>query len=104
MEDILRRLGNVEASVGDLRTQVGAIAAAIPGLATAESVSRIEAVLPHLATAASVSRIEAALPHFATKADLSTMESSLIKWIVATGLTSTGLATSLAFTIAKFVH
>jgi hypothetical protein len=143
VEDILRRLGNVEASVSDLRmqvgaigaaipglataasvsrieavlphlatavsvealrTQVGAIAATMPGLATAASVSRIEAVLPHLATAASVSRIEAIIPTLATKADLSDMHAATIKWIVATALTSTGLATTLAFSIAKFVH
>ena len=120
MDDILKRLGNVEASVTDLRLQVGTIATTMPGLATAasvskietvisrlataESVSKIEAIIPSLATAASVSRIEAIIPTLATKADLSDMHAATIKWIVATALTSTGLATTLAFAIAKFVH
>ena len=70
VEDILKRLGNVEASVTDVRVQVGAIAAFIPTLASAASVSAIAAVLPTLATAASVSEIAAVMPHLATKADV----------------------------------
>ena len=114
MEDILRRLGNVEASVTDVRTQVGVIAGTIPHLATAAAladvksqVGAIAAIIPHLATATSVEEVRkevgaiaATIPHFATKADLSDMHTAIIKWIVATGLASTGLA----FTIAKFMH
>ena len=114
MEDILKRLGKVEESVEDLKTQVGVIAAAMPLLATAASVAEaklattasiaelrtevraIAAAMPHLATAASVSVI----PHLATAASVSAMETRIIKWMVATALASTGLA----FTIAKLVH
>ena len=80
MEDILKRLGKVEESVEDLKTQVGVIAAAMPLLATAASVS----VIPHLATAASVSA----------------METRIIKWMVGTALASNGLL----FIIAKCLH
>lgn len=84
MDDFLKRLGNVEESVADLRVQVGAIAA----------------TMPHLATAKSVAAIEAAMPHLATKADLSSMESKLIMWMVSTTLA----AVAAAFSLAKFVH
>ena len=54
-----------------------------------------------------MSAIQATLPHLATKSDvadlktaISSLEARIIKWIVATLLTSTGLA----FTIAKIVH
>src|ERR1700722_9298907 len=97
VDDILKRLGKVEESVGDLKTQVGVIAAAMPLLATAASVAEaklattasiaelrtevraIAAVIPHLATAASV---------FDLKSEMSTMETRIIKWIVATALAS----------------
>ena len=62
---------------------------------TATLVSKIQAALPHLATAASVSDL---------RSEMWAMHTALIKWIVATALTSTGLATTLAFSIAKFVH
>ena len=84
MDDILKRLGNVEASVAEVKIQVGAILAFVP----------------HLATAASVSAISAVIPHLATKADVLSMETTIIKWIIATVLTSVGVA----FAIAKFVH
>ena len=130
MEDIFRRLGNVEVSVADLRTQVGiivgtmphlataaalsdvksqvsAVAAAMPHLATNAAVSEISAIIPTLATKEALSEIAAVIPHLATAAsvselrsEMSVMHAAIIKWIVATGLTSTGLA----FTIAKFVH
>jgi hypothetical protein len=84
VDDILKRLGNVETAVSQIRTQVGAISA----------------TMPHLATAASVSQISAMIPHLATKADMASMESAIIKWIMATTLATA----ALAFTIAKFVH
>jgi hypothetical protein len=100
VEDILRRLGNLE-------TQVGSILTLIPHLATAKSVSEITALIPHLATKADV----AAIPHLATKADLAeirtdvaAIETKIIKWIIATVLSSSALMSALAFSIAKFVH
>jgi len=98
VDDILKRLSGVETAVADVRTQVGAIWATIPHLATAVSVGEVKSqvnailtVIPHLATKADLSEI---------RADLSSMEAALIKWIVATGLASVGLA----FTVAKLVH
>jgi hypothetical protein len=54
-------------------------------------VSAILAIIPHLATKADVADV---------KADVAAVETTIIKWIVATVLASA----ALAFTIAKFVH
>lgn len=75
MEDILKRLGHVETTVSDLKSQVSAILATIA----------------HLATKSDVADLRTAI---------SSLEARIIKWIVATLLTSTGLA----FAIAKIVH
>jgi hypothetical protein len=75
VEDILKRLGNVEAYVSELRSQVSAMLA----------------IIPHLATKADVADV---------KAEVVAIETKIIKWIVATVLTSA----ASAFTIAKFVH
>ena len=75
VDDILKRLGNVEAHVSELRSQVSAILA----------------IIPHLATKADVAEV---------KADVAAVETTIIKWIVATMLASA----ALTFTIAKFVH
>lgn len=47
---------------------------------------------------ATVRSIEA---HGATKADLSSLESTLIKWFVGTAFTMVGLASAIAFTVAR---
>jgi hypothetical protein len=72
VEDILKRLGKVEESVGDLKTQVGVIAAAMPLLATAASVADVK-----LTTAASIAELKtevramaATMPHLATAASV----------------------------------
>ena len=101
-DDILRRLGNVETDVSELRAEVHSISATIPHLATAASVSDLRS---------EVAAISAVIPHLATKADLkaeigkvetqvASLEAAIIKWIIATVLTTAGLA----FSIAKFVH
>jgi hypothetical protein len=82
VEDILKRLGNVETHVSELRSQVSAILA----------------IIPHLATKADVADVRAAVGQ--VKADVAAVETAIIKWIVATVLASA----ALAFTIAKFVH
>ncbi len=98
MDDILKRLGNVETLVSELRSQVTAILTVIPHLATKadvadvrSAVGAVEAVIPQLATKADVA---------AVKADVAAIETAIIKWIIATTLTSA----ALAFAIAKFVH
>jgi hypothetical protein len=75
VEDILKRLDNVETHVSELRSQVSAILA----------------IIPHLATKTDVADVSA---------DVAALETAIIKWIVATVLASA----ALAFTIAKFVH
>jgi hypothetical protein len=116
MSDVLKRLGAVETSVVELKTQVGvivatlphlatkaavdSIAAVIPSLATKAAVDSIATVIPSLATKATVDGILATLPHLATKADLSALETKIIKWIIATVLTTAGVV----FSIAKLVH
>jgi hypothetical protein len=91
VDDILRRLGNVETGVSELRSEVSAISAILSHLATAASVSEVNS---------KVAGIEAIIPHLATKADVISLETAIIKWIIATTLTSA----ALAFAIAKFVH
>ena len=102
MDDISRRLGNVETDVSELRAEVRAISATVPHLATAAAVSEILAVIPHLATKADlkseIGEVKTAVANIETK--LASMEAAIIKWIIATTLTTAGLA----FTIAKFVH
>lgn len=92
MDDVLRRLGSLEKDVSVIKTDVGAIIALIPHLATKADV----ALIPHLATKAEV----ALIPHLATKADVSDAVTSVIKWIVGTTIA----VAALAFSIAKFVH
>ena len=105
VDDILKRLGSVEISVSELKSQVSAILALIPQLATKadladvrSSVRATEAVIPHLATKADVSDVMTELKEL--KADVAARETAIIKWIIATTLASA----SLAFAIAKFVH
>jgi hypothetical protein len=104
----------VKDDVSDLRTEVAGIAAVMPHLATRADlkdvkteVGAIAAVIPHLATKADlkdvkteVGAIAAVIPHLATKADLAELGEKLIKWLIATGIATTGLIA----TAMKFVH
>ena len=119
MDDVLKRLGAVESSVSELRVQVSGIAAT---MATKDELNRLQAqvggiaaTIPYLATNEALNEIKATLPSLATKADVKAdiltlradmyaMETKIIKWMIATTLTSVGLATGLAFSIAKLVH
>ena len=98
MEDSLKRLGQVGTRGSELRSQGTAILTVSPPLATKadvadvrSAVGAVEAVIPQLATKADVA---------AVKADVAAIETAIIKWIIATTLTSA----ALAFAIAKFVH
>jgi hypothetical protein len=82
VDDILRRLGTVETHVSELKSPVGSVV---------ESISELRS---------QVAAILAVLPHLASKADIVSIEARIIKWVVASTLTSA----SVAFTIAKFVH
>jgi hypothetical protein len=104
VEDILKRLGNVETHVAELRSQVSAILAVIPHLATKADVADLRAATKadfadvKAATKADVADVRAEVAQ--VRADVAAVETAIIKWIVATVLAST----ALAFTIAKFVH
>ena len=98
-------------SVSDLKAEIASIAAAIPNLATKSEIASIAAAIPNLATKSEVASITAVIPHLATKADLqaeigsvttriASLEAAIMKWFIATGLTSA----ALAFSIAKLVH
>jgi hypothetical protein len=93
VEDVLKRLGNVETHVSELRSQVSAILATLPHLATKADVGDVRAEVVALRADLSAGLGQA-------KADLAAAETAIIKWIVATVLASA----ALAFTIAKFVH
>ncbi len=79
MEDILKRLGNVETNASEMKSQV----------------SGIVAIVPHLTTKAD---LMASVADF--RASVATVETAIIKWIIATTLATGGLA----FALAKFVH
>ena len=104
VEDILQRLGSVE-------TQVGAILAVMPHLATKADVVEMKADIAnvhlamkadiasvHLAMKADVADVRVAVAQ--VKTDVAAIETKIIKWIIATTLASA----ALAFSIAKFVH
>ena len=126
MEDILKRLGNVETDVSELKTKVGAILATVPHLATkadvmavssavaelrAEMATQFGSVRAEMAAQAGTLRAEMtaqvgslradmATQVGSLRADMATRETAFIKWMIATVLAAAGLA----FTIAKFVH
>ena len=75
MDDILKRLGTLESSVSDIRSQVSGLTGA----------------MPHIATKADVNEVETTIHK---------VESTMVRWMVGTILA----AAALAFAIAKFVH
>jgi hypothetical protein len=91
MDDVLRRLGVVESLVAETREDMSAIKAAFAHLATKAEVNDLKA---------DVSAIKTELPHLATKADVNALETRIIRWFVGTTIA----VSSVAFTIAKFVH
>jgi len=97
VEDILKRLGNVETGVSELRSDVSAVLAIIPHLATKADVADVRVDL-----SAQIGQLRADLSAGMgqAQANLAAAETAIIKWIIATVLASA----ALAFTIAKFVH
>ena len=75
MDDVLKRLGAVESTVSEIRSQVSAIAAILPHLATKDDVTAVRVEVAELGT-------------------------TLIRWLIATGIASAGLVV----TIEKLVH
>ena len=116
MDDLLKRMGNVEAAVSDIRVQVGSIQTtlqdSLPNLVTKVELGKCEAaiqavhlLLPHLATKVDLGKSEAAiqavnvvLPHLATKNDVSKAEAAIIKWLTTTQVA----VAALVFAIMRF--
>jgi uncharacterized protein YoxC len=121
VEDILKRLGNLETNGYELKSQVSAILAVVPHLATKadlmasvaelrDSVAEVRTSVADVRT--SVGDLKESVADLRTSvADLreslgdvrtsvAAVETAIIKWIVATTVATGGLA----FTIAKFVH
>jgi hypothetical protein len=115
VEDILKRLGNVETDVSELKSTTSAILATIPHLATkadvadvrsavaelrAEMSSELGSVRTEMSTGFGALRTEMAAGLGALRTEMAARETAFIKWMIATVLTVAGLA----FAIAKFVH
>jgi hypothetical protein len=115
VEDILKRLGNVETGVSESRSEVSAILAVIPHLATKADVADVRAAVAEARAdvleqvgqvradlSAQIGELRADLSAGLgqAQANLAAAETAIIKWIIATVLASA----ALAFTIAKFVH
>jgi hypothetical protein len=104
VEDILKRLGNVETGVSESRSEVSAILAVIPHLATKADVADVRAAVAEARADVleQVGQVRADLSAGLgqAQANLAAAETAIIKWIIATVLASA----ALAFTIAKFVH
>jgi hypothetical protein len=109
MDDILKRLGAVESTVSEIRSQVSGISAILPHLATKADVTAVRVEVSELRT--EVGGIAAVMPHLATKADLNTAiggvradirasETAIVKWIIGIIIAAAGLA----FTIGKYGH
>jgi hypothetical protein len=105
VEDVLRRLGSLEKDVSVIKTEVGAITAQLPHLATKADlallradVSAVTALLPHLATKAEFASVKADVA--SVRAEISDAKASIIQWMVSTMIA----VAALSFTIAKFVH
>jgi hypothetical protein len=99
MDDVLKRLSNVETSVSDIRAQVSGLSAMAANMATKSDVSSLSTLAANMATKSDVSSLSTMTSHMATKADVSQLESSLIKWLVGTLLA----VALLTLTIARFV-
>jgi hypothetical protein len=100
VEDTLKQLGTGETNVSELKSQVSGIFAILPHLVTNADVADVRTEVAGLRTDLANFRAEVAQRTGELVAAMSGLETRIVKWIIATLLTSTGLA----FTIAKFVH
>jgi hypothetical protein len=96
MDDILRRLHTVETTVSDIRTEVSALTAVVPHLATKADLAEVRGSLE-----ADIAEVKGSLEAdiAEVKGNIAHLESALIKWIVGTSLA----VATLAFAIARFV-
>jgi len=97
VEDVQKRLSNVETDVSGLKSNVSTILATLPHLATKSDVSELRT---EVATGFGALRTEMTAALGQLRTEMATRETAFIKWMIATVLTVAGVA----FTIAKFVH
>ena len=119
MDDILRRLGNIETDVSALKVQVGSIVTMLPFLATkadiadlrtelkteigglrAELKSDVADLRTELKTDIGGLRAELKSDIGGLRTEVASLETRIIKWMIATVLTASGVA----FSLARFVH
>lgn len=93
MDEILKRLGNVETYVSELRSQVAAILATIPHLATKadlkDGIAEVKTMIADNRTMIAD-----------VKTQVASMETAIVKWIVATVIATS----AAAFGLAKYLH
>lgn len=110
MDDILRRLGLLESLVADVRIDVGAIKALLSQLATKAELESVRTDVESVRTDVESVRTEVQSVRTdvqsiraeiaGVRGEMGTLEASLIKWMIGTVIA----ATTLAFSIAKFIN
>ncbi len=76
MDDILKRLGVLESSMGETRADVSAIKAALPHLATAAALREVEGTL----------KAQIAESRGSLEAKIHAMETRTIQWFIGTAI------------------
>jgi Mg2+ and Co2+ transporter CorA len=89
MDDVLKRLGVVEASVADIRVQLGAVTAVLPHLATKADLTSVKTEIKE-----EVRSVRAEVQTL--RADMHSLETSIVKWIIGTAIATTAVALSIA--------
>ena len=114
VDDILRRLGNVESEVhgistvmphlatkADLKAEIGQVRVEIANVRGEIAGVRVEVAEVRVEIAevrGEIAEVKTAVAEVRT--EVASMETKIIKWTIATVLTTAGLA----FSLAKFVH
>ena len=96
VDEFLRRLGNVETDVKELRTDVSELKVGMEALRG--DVKAILAVIPHLATKADLGEVKTLVER--TRTETQAAIAGMIKWMVGTVVAAAGAA----FSLAKLVH
>lgn len=103
MDDVLRRIGNVETQIGGLAVQVGSLTTKVDVITTkVDGLStKLDVLTEQVAgVTAQVSGITAQIPHLARKEDVLHVEIAMLRWLIGTIIA----AMSLVFVIARFVQ
>lgn len=114
VDELLKRLGNVETYVSELRSQVAAILATIPHLATKadpkDGITEVKTMIADTRTMIGDTKTMIADNRTMiadnrtmiadVKTQVASMEATIIKWIVATVVATA----TVAFGLAKYLH